>query len=141
MSGEKNFNCSLIHQGLSAQVKKYRQKDPQRIQKMPKIRCDFRSRGSSSLGVIKIAKRYEQQRGYACDDVHCVRPGKQIEKTARRVARQVDPLNNKLAPHQDLSTEENQTESRGYRPPRAKRRSIRLRQTPAGDFQRDTAGK
>jgi len=113
MSGEKNFTCSLLHQGLSAQVKKYRQKDPQRIQKMPKIRCDFRSRGSSDLGVIKIAKRYEQQRGYARDDVHCVRPGKQIKKTARRVAGQVDTLNHKLAPHQDLSTEENQTESRG----------------------------
>ena len=113
MSGEKNFNCSLIHQRLSAQVKKYRQKDPERIQKMPKIRRNFRSRGSSDLGVIEVAKRDEQQRGYARDDVHCVRPSEQIKKTARRVAGQVDTLNHKLAPHQDLSTEENQTERRG----------------------------
>ena len=127
MSGEKNFNCSLLHQGLSAQVKKYRQKDPQRIQKMPKIRCDFRCRGSSDLGVIKIAKCYEQQRGYARDDVHGVRPSKHIKKTARRVAGQVDTLNNQLAPHKDLSTEKNQAQSCGNRPPRAKRRSIRLR--------------
>jgi hypothetical protein len=125
MSGEKNFNCSLIHQRLSAQVKKYRQKDPERIQKMPKIRRNFRSRGSSDLGVIEVAKRDEQQRGYARDDVHCVRPSEQIKKTARRVAGQVDTLNNQLAPHQDLSTEENQTESRSYRPPRAKGSSIR----------------
>jgi len=141
MSGEKNFNCSLIHQRLSAQIKKYRQKDPQRVEKMPKIRRNFRSRGSSDLGAVKVTKRYEQQRGYARDDVYGVRPGKQIKKTARRVAGQVNTLNNQLAPHKDLSTEENQTESCGYRPPRAKSRSIRLRQTPAGDFQRDAAGK
>ena len=61
MGGEKNFNCSLIHQRLSTQVKKYREKDPQRIEKMPKIRRNFRSRGSSDLGAVKVPKRYEQQ--------------------------------------------------------------------------------
>src|SRR6202043_4245631 len=105
MSGEENFNCSSIHQWLSAQIKKYCQKDPQRVEKMPKIRRNFRGRRSSDLGMIKIAKRYKQQRGYARDDVHCVRPGEQIKRTARRIAGQVDTLNNQLAPHQDLSTE------------------------------------
>jgi len=109
MTIEKNFSCGLIHQRLSAQVKKDREKDPQHIQKMPKIGRDLRGRGSSDLGVIKIAERYEQQRAYARDDVYCVRPGKQVKKTAGRVAGQVDTLNNKLAPHKDLSTEENQT--------------------------------
>jgi hypothetical protein len=63
MGDEKNFNRSSIQRRLSAQVKKYREKDPQRIQKMPKIRRNFRGGGSSDLGVIKIAKRYEQQSG------------------------------------------------------------------------------
>ena len=99
MSGEKNFNRALIHYRLSTQVKKYRQKDPQGIQKMPEIRSNFRGGGASNLGVIEVAKRYEQQSAYARYDVQCVRAGKQIKKTARRIGGQVDPLDHKLPPN------------------------------------------
>jgi hypothetical protein len=55
MSGGKN--CSLA---LSAQVKKYSQKNPQRIQKMPEIRSDFRGGGATDPGVIEVAQNDEQ---------------------------------------------------------------------------------
>jgi hypothetical protein len=124
MSGEKNFNRALIHYRLSAQVKKYRQKDPQPVEKMPEIGRDFRGGGASNLGVVEVAESDEQQSGYPRYDVQCVRAGKQIKKTARRIGGQVNTLNHKLAPNKDLSTEENETQSSGYRPPRAKCRSI-----------------
>ena len=60
MSGEKNFNPALIHCRLSAHVKKYSQKDPQGVEKMPEIRSDFRGGGATDLGVIEVAQSDEQ---------------------------------------------------------------------------------
>jgi hypothetical protein len=99
MSGEKNFNPALIHCRLSADVKKYSQKDPQGVEKMPEVRSDFRGGGLGDLGVVEVAKQYEQQSGYTRYDVQRVRAGKQIKKTARRIGGQVDPLDHKLPPN------------------------------------------
>ena|ERR1700730_7037346 len=141
MTGGKTAQSRINSLRLAAQVKKYSQKNPQGIEKMPEIGSNFRGRGLGNLGVVKFAKQYEQQGGHARYDVDCVRAGKQIKKAARRIGGQVDSLNHKLVPNQDLATEENEAQNCSYRPPRAECRSIGPRQTPAGDFQRDAAGK